>query len=236
MKRDTRGRQERSRSAGRDSAARTMRWITPEGGGDWPQHQGNHPVLRNGHFEWGAMDFQTQLRDLWCAVRVRVTDTCLRPGPLKKERVAAGGRRVPRSPRRIRACQPAAVRPAEGAHPRGVRLQCPPRQEEGRGEPKGGSGVRWALVHGFVGNKKKIRDVQRQKQRVSVREIGLKCLVSFMDFAFSLRTFCLWVGGWMGRGVCMGRSGTSTIALYALFSHFCYVGVLATSVTPCYPL
>ena len=26
------------------------------------------------------------------------------------------------------------------------------------------------------------------------------------------------------HGVCMGRSGMSAIALYALFSHFCYVG------------
>ena len=26
------------------------------------------------------------------------------------------------------------------------------------------------------------------------------------------------------HGVCMGRSGTSAYAVYALFSHFCYVG------------
>ena len=32
------------------------------------------------------------------------------------------------------------------------------------------------------------------------------------------------VSGSRLHGVCMGRSGTSTDAVYALFSHFCYVG------------
>ena len=36
--------------------------------------------------------------------------------------------------------------------------------------------------------------------------------------------------------VCMGRSGTSAHAVYALFSHFGMLAVLATSVTPWYPL
>ena len=44
------------------------------------------------------------------------------------------------------------------------------------------------------------------------------------------------VSGSRLHGVCMGRSGTSACAVYALSSHFCYVGVLATSVTPWYPL
>ena len=32
------------------------------------------------------------------------------------------------------------------------------------------------------------------------------------------------VSGSRHHGVCMGRSGTSAIAVYALSSHFCYVG------------
>ena len=35
------------------------------------------------------------------------------------------------------------------------------------------------------------------------------------------------VSGSRLHGVCMGRSGTSAVAVYALFSHFCYVGGLA---------
>ena len=32
------------------------------------------------------------------------------------------------------------------------------------------------------------------------------------------------VSGFQLHRVCMGRSGTSAYAVYALFSHFCYVG------------
>ena len=38
------------------------------------------------------------------------------------------------------------------------------------------------------------------------------------------------------HGVWIGRSGTGANVACALFSHFRYVGGLATSVTPCYPL
>ena len=38
------------------------------------------------------------------------------------------------------------------------------------------------------------------------------------------------------HGVRKGRSGTSADAVYALSGHFAMLAVLATSVTPCYPL
>ena len=44
------------------------------------------------------------------------------------------------------------------------------------------------------------------------------------------------VSGSRLHGVCMGQSGMSAHAVYALFSHFATLVVLATSVTPCYPL
>ena len=46
-------------------------------------------------------------------------------------------------------------------------------------------------------------------------------LESFGFFSISWRKS---VSGSRLHGVCMGRSGTSACAGYALFSHFCYVG------------
>ena len=38
------------------------------------------------------------------------------------------------------------------------------------------------------------------------------------------------------HGVCMGRSGTSVDAVYALFSHFCYVGGFGDLGDPVVPI
>ena len=38
------------------------------------------------------------------------------------------------------------------------------------------------------------------------------------------------------HGVCMGRSGTSAYVVYALFSHFCYVGGFGDLVDPILPI
>ena len=62
--------------------------------------------------------------------------------------------------------------------------------------------------------------------------LGSKIMNLLVFFILSRKS----VSGSGLHGVCMGRSGTSADAVYALFSHFCYVGILATSVTPCYPL
>ena len=44
------------------------------------------------------------------------------------------------------------------------------------------------------------------------------------------------VSGSRLHGVCMERNETSVDAIYALISHFCYVGDFGDLVTPCYPL
>ena len=50
--------------------------------------------------------------------------------------------------------------------------------------------------------------------------IGLKHMNLLVFFDFELKN-CF--RSWLHR-VCMGRSGMSADAVYALFSHFCYVG------------